>query len=190
MSPKFLNNTAVAVFLVAFAAFLAGCGENDNAGPSVLPGQDRIEVTPGTGGTGDSVSAATGATSGAPSVDEEAGRGGRGPDAAAPGQSGAGDEEAARAPVDVSVRDSAFTGSTTRRVHVPAFFPIELTVEVESSADEKLKIFNNEEGGTFRFRGGSKRVMPLGGLRPGRTYVITTSKGQKVRIVADAEPGP
>ena len=121
MSPKFSDKTAVAVLLVAFAAFLAGCGDKNNVEPVKPSSQDQKDVTPETGTTGDEPRGPTAGTDDAETGDDSS-RNGRGPDDASSGESGAGDEEAARAPVEVVVRDGRFTDSTTRRVHVPRSF--------------------------------------------------------------------
>jgi hypothetical protein len=99
---------------------------------------------------------------------------------------GAGDEEPARV-------QALFTGRggriTPRLVRVPPFIAVRLALRSADSRDYGLRF-----GGRGVVRTGRRSITvstTLEGLRPGVSIVgVPVGAGGRVRIVADAEPGP
>jgi hypothetical protein len=97
---------------------------------------------------------------------------------------GAGDEEAARV-------QAAFTGRggriTPTVVHVPPFIAVRVTLRSADGRGYGLQF----PGAQLQAQGrGATADANLDGLRPLKSITGHTSAGGRVRIVADAEPGP
>lgn len=178
--------TFLAVMFAAFA--IAGCG--DEGEPAA--GGATSAATSATGGesdpTGDSGASET-ESEGTPADD-----GGVSPDGDDGGvgtEGGAGDEEPARAPVEITVAGNRFGPETSDEVHVPAFMAIELDVTVRGPKDQKLLI-TPPTGKPFSrtFPGGKRSTYLLEGLRPNRSLIVSAGR-DRVAVVADVvEAGP
>lgn len=183
--PSSLTGKSVLIVcaLAALAFVISGCGDAAETGAN------------GAGGTSDGATAvtntaapdtaATGAAGATNSPSEQSG--GVSPNES---QGSVGDEEGARTPVSITIKNGAFTGDTATRVHVPSFIAVELDVSVRDSRDYRLDI---SRGGSDVaivevVQPGSKAIQ-LEGLRPGKTWTVRLGS-EKLVVVADAEPGP
>ncbi|MDO8443779.1 MAG: hypothetical protein Q7S78_02240 [Candidatus Azambacteria bacterium] len=188
-SSKSRISVVLVVLALSFAAItIAGCGdENEPAA-----GGATATATSATGGksgaTGDPETSETGP------VDTPADDGGvspQGDDGGVGTEGGAGDEEPARAPIEMTVAGKRFGPETSDEVHVPAFMAIELDVTVRDSADKKLLI-TRSDGKSFSrtFPGGKRSTYLLEGLRTGRSLIVSIGS-DSVTVVADVvEVGP
>ena len=160
---------AIAIAAACLALAAAGCGEDEE---------------PTLGGAGDAP--ATETTSTAPRATA--------PSATAPPETvppeeqpgGAGDEEAARSPAFFTGKDGRIT---PREVRVPPFLAIRVELRSVDGRRYGLRFGERE----LRAGDGGRRrsSLTLEGLRPQKSVVGTPlGAGNRVRIVASAEPGP
>lgn len=172
------------IFLFAACLLvLAGCGDAAEQAAPVSGAAGAVEqsatpptaVSEGAGGGDGGVSA--GAT------------GERATDPGTSGDSGQGDEEGARTPVEITVSDGAFQPSTPGRVHVPSYIAIELVVTVKDTRGYKLIVVRDGKRTAHAVAGGGRSSVMLEGLRPNRSLAVKLG-GDTVAVVADAEPGP
>lgn len=188
-SSKSRISFVLTVLAMVFATFaIAGCGDEDEP----VAGGTTSVATSATGGvsdaTGDSGASQTG-SEGTPADD-----GGVSPDGDDGGvgtEGGAGDEEPARAPVEITVAGNRFGPETSDEVHVPAFMAIELDVTVRGPKDKELLI-TPPTGKSFSrtFPGGKRSTYLLEGLRPNRSLIVSAGR-DSVTVVADVvEAGP
>lgn len=186
--PSSLTGKSVLIVcaLAALAFVVSGCGDAAETGANGAKGSGGASdgATAVTGGA-TSATAATGASGTTDGPTEQSG--GVSPEDT---QGSEGDEEGARTPVSITIKNGAFVGDTATRVHVPSFIAVELDVSVRDSREYQLDIS----------RGGSdvaivevvkpgSRTIQLEGLRPGKTWTVRLG-GEKLVVVADAEPGP
>jgi hypothetical protein len=100
---------------------------------------------------------------------------------------GAGDEAAARVPVELTVgSDGTVTPAT---VSVPAFLALELRVRNRTAGTLSVTMEHADPPGAFAVGAGKTGTQRLAGVRPGR-YVITVAGAGRATLVAGAEPGP
>ncbi|MGH2907288.1 MAG: hypothetical protein ACRDKI_11045 [Solirubrobacterales bacterium] len=160
--------------LAVLAIPLWGCGSGEN--PAPLTGA----TNPPSAATG--VSSEVVPTTGATGATEAA--------EANPNDPGAGDEEAARTPVAIGLKNGGLTKRTAKVVHVPSFIAIELDIDVADAKSYSLAI---DYGSTHRSvtydKPGSYKLM-VEGRRPGKTVTIALLNGEQVTVKADADPGP
>ena len=160
---------AIAIAAAAVALAAAGCGEDEEE-PSLGREGDATETQ-----TTESAPRATAPSATAP------------PETVPPEEQpgGAGDEEEARSP-------AFFTGKggriTPRVVRVPPFLAIRVELRSVDGRHYGLRFGGRE------LRAGDRKPrnsIQLDGLRPQKAIVGTpVGAGNRVRIVADAEPGP
>jgi hypothetical protein len=192
------------VVLAAGALAAAGAGCGDSGGPSASVVQDSqstpsavpttttetprsptvtgtVEDKP-TATTGEPIGGGTPAGAGTTTAPDTGGA----PAGGEEGEGGAGDEEAIRAPVALTVDGGALSPTT---VTVPAFLALELTVTAKGAA-QKLTI-DAPGGGTLAVPAGGKATKQLSGLKPGE-YAVTSSGGGKatLHVVNGGDPGP
>lgn len=179
----------VAVLALAFSSIVvAGCGDEEEPAAGGAT-QAATSATGGeSGATGESETTDSGST-GSPA--DDGGVSPQGDDGGVGTEGGAGDEEPARAPIEITVAGKSFGPETSDEVHVPAFMAIELDVTVRDQQDKKLLIVR--PGGkkiSHTFPGGKRSTYLLEGLRTGQTLYVTTGK-DSVAVVADiVEAGP
>lgn len=180
-SSKSRISLVIAVFaLVSFAFLIAGCGDEDEpAGAG-----STAAATSENGGSGEeSATAETGST------DASAEDGGASPGGDEGDEGGAGDEEPARAPIDITVIDGKFGGKTSDEVHVPTYMAIELNVDVKDEKDAKLQIERPGKKFARTFPAGKKTSYLMDGLQPGKAMVVSYG-GDSVVVIADLVAGP
>jgi hypothetical protein len=178
----------LAAALLVVTAVVAACGDDDEpaAGPTATATATptaTATATPNSTPT-PTPSAESGGTGGATSPEGGGATGG----AAAPENpedqpGGAGDEEAARVPVEITV---GADGITPRRVSVPAFLALQVVVHNERSEQVTVRLEGAEPmtvgpGATF--------TANLDGRRPGRYAIDAGDAGQAV-LVTGVEVGP
>lgn len=175
-----------AVVLAVVAALAAGCGDDEPtpSGEGVAP---TTAVAPATAPDATVPTTATTtptATTGVP-------KGGATPTTPTTttggesGEGGAGDEEAVRVPVALTLGDNAFTPSI---VTVPAFLTLEVTVTSSRSATVTISA---PGGGTLAVPAGGTATKRLAGLKAG-DYSVTAGGGAKttLHVVNGGDPGP
>ena len=96
---------------------------------------------------------------------------------------GAGDEEPIRSQALFSGKGGRVSPSA---VHVPPFIAIRVELRSLDARPYALRF----GGKALRAGPGRSSELTLEGLRPRRTAVGSSARGGRVRIVADAEPGP
>jgi hypothetical protein len=168
---------------------VAACGDDDEpaagpAGTATATPTATATATPTPTSTPTPPAESGGGSGGAASPEDNGGTGG----AAAPGNpedqpGGAGDEEAARVPVEITV---GADGITPRRVSVPAFLALQVVVHNERSEQVIVRLEGAEPmtvgpGATF--------TANLDGRRPGRYAIDAGDAGQAV-LVTGVEAGP
>jgi hypothetical protein len=97
-------------------------------------------------------------------------------------EGGAGDEEAARVPLDFTIDGE---GITPPRVEVPAFLALELAVRNDTPRAQRVTLGDT----VVRVPAGGRRSVRRGGLRPGR-YAVDAGAAGRATLVVGAEPGP
>jgi hypothetical protein len=153
----------LAISLVA----LAGCGDDETVdAPSPTPEATAV-VTETPTPTATETPAPTATEQ--PSPEDEEG--------------GAGDEEAARVPVQFTV---SAQGVTPPEAAVPAFLAIELSVQNGFASPITVRLEGAEP---FRVGPYATERVRLEGRRPGR-YEIAFGRGKTALLVTGAEPGP
>jgi len=172
----------VLAICLACSINLAGCRENGNSASQISPATSAAAAP--ISNPGQSQAVLVGATSnGSDPVD---------PNAASDG-SGVGDEEPARTPVSVFLKNGRATNSTPRVFHVPPGIDILLDI---STLDE-----NSDKATVEKPSGVPVSVIKLTGIREtdrviaalaaGESYTVRLEPGgTTIRIAADAEPGP
>jgi hypothetical protein len=98
-------------------------------------------------------------------------------------EGGAGDEEAARVPVEFTV---GADGITPPQVSVPAFLALELVVRNEHSAPVTVRLAGAEP---FEVRAGETHRERLDGRRPGR-YPLDAEPFGSATLITGVEAGP
>ncbi|MFY9489239.1 MAG: hypothetical protein WAP35_11180 [Solirubrobacterales bacterium] len=161
----------------------AGCGDDEKQPDSAAtaPTADGRSATRSTGAV---VSPETGATDDSGVTPEDG--------AVVPGEAdargGAGDEEAARTPVDISISDGRFGRDTPKVVHVPSFIAVEVIAVVKGDRDQIITVKRDGKSTRYTLSPGRQAIM-LEGLRPKRSLEVRLG-ADKVVVTADAEPGP
>jgi hypothetical protein len=153
--------------VLAVAAVLAGCGDDDtvsSSSPTPAPTAAATE-TP----TPTPTETPTPTATEQPAPEEQEG--------------GAGDEEEARVPARFTVDAS---GVTPPQVSVPAFLAIELSVQNGLASPITVRLEGAEP---FRVGPYATERVELDGRRPGR-YVIDFGEGRTGLLVTGVEPGP
>jgi len=158
-----------------------GCGADDRPAPVTTENDDSPSLASPTPTPSDTPPTATAPSAPAPPPDAGVPEGHGGEDQAG----GAGDEEAARTPVDL-VLDGE--GLTPPRVEVAPFLGIEVRIRNDLPRDARLVVSGRPA--PVRVGAGDERAIGLEGLRRGRSYTIDAGPGQDARLVAVAEPGP
>lgn len=174
-----------ALATLAATLLVAGCGADDEPAPVRTENDDSPSLASPTPTPSPKPSAtpptATAPSAPAPPPDAGVAEGHGAEDQ----EGGAGDEEAARTPVDLVVRGEE---PMPRRVEVPAFLAIELRVRNDASGTIGVRVPGTDVA--FRVPAGETRGGELEGLRPGRKYAVDIGTGIDTVIVAVAEPGP
>jgi hypothetical protein len=154
------------------AAVMVGCGDDDDepeAGPApTATATAQATATPTATPTATATATPTPTETPASPEDQEG---------------GAGDEEAARVPVELTVGGD---GITPRRVEVPAFLALELIVHNQRFEPVAVELEGAEP--LFVDPGQTGRVR-LEGRRPGR-YRIETDNAGSTTLVTGVEAGP
>jgi len=159
----------------------AGCGGDD---------EETSQSTPSPAATPTRTPQATPPTATAPSApspppDSATPEGG-----ATPGpeeqEGGAGDEEAVRVPVDLTVRASGVRPST---VKVPGFLALELRVRNRTPQAVTVPVEGAKGPGELSVAPGQTGTLRLEGLRPGR-YRVDAGAAGSATLVSGAEAGP
>jgi hypothetical protein len=163
-----LSHLALALTLV-----VSGCGGDDEPSPVATSqppiGAPAATATPSPSPTASPTPTPSPSPSPTPTPVEEQ-----------PG--GAGDEEAPRIPVELTVDGE---GITPPRVSVPAFFPLDITVRNDLPRDIVLRLGDVEIRASAGGRGRGRHP----GLRKGE-HEIAGDGVPGATIVAGAEPGP
>lgn len=189
------SKSRISIFFVLAALTLpllsaVGCGDDDQPASDDASPSGVTSTTSGT--TGSTNTGESGETGESAPADDDGGvaPGGSDGGAGTDDQGGAGDEEAARTPVEITTAGNGFSEKTPNEVHVPAFIAIELDVTVAGSAPKRLVI--TRPGGqhlTHVFPAGRRSSYTAEGLRPGRSMIVALGD-DRIEVVADAEPGP
>lgn len=177
----------LATSLTALTLVLAGCGADDEPAPLGEENQTSPTLPSATASpTPTPTPSPTPPTATAPSAPAPP------PDAGVPEghggedqEGGAGDEEAARTPVDL-VLDGE--GLTPVRVEVAPFLGIEVTVRNDLPSAAELEVPGRSA--PVRLPAGESTRFELEGLRTDRSYTLDAGPGQDARVVAAAAPGP
>jgi hypothetical protein len=181
------------------AGALAGCGSDDEPaaqsvrqGPATAPGAatgpdptlPTTTTPPGPAATGTTTTEAPTATTGVPTT--TAPDTGGTPAGGEQGEGGAGDEEAARVPVQLTASAGSLSPTT---VTIPAFLAVEVAVTAEGGAEQVT--IAAPGGGTLSVPAGGTARRRLTGLKPG-DYAVTTDRGGKatLHVVSGGDPGP
>jgi hypothetical protein len=188
---------AVAVLVAVIALTATGCGDDDTTSATVVQGPDATAPAPAgtapatttstpTTSTSTSTSTNPTATTGLPTGGVKPTTTGGAPAGGEQGEGGAGDEEAARVPVTLTVDGGSLSPTV---VTIPAFLAVELRVSAKGGA-EQLTI-SAPGGGTLPVAAGQTATKRLAGLKPG-DYRVTTAGGGKttLRVVSGGDPGP
>lgn len=178
-SSKTRISIALSVIALVFAALgMSACGDSKDTS-----GGGASAATASEGATG-ATADQTGSSAENGAADPGSAQGEDG------SQGGAGDEEPARAPIDLTVVDGGFSEKTTDEVHVPVGMAIELNTTVEGDQARELTIKREgEKATTHTFPGGKRTSYMVEGLRAGRSMVVSYGSGQ-VLVIADLVPGP
>jgi hypothetical protein len=160
------------VAVLAVAGALAGCGDDEptaTSSPTPAPTAAATErATPTT----------TPAETPSPTATEQPG-----PEEQ---EGGAGDEEAVRVPVDLTVRASGVRPST---VNVPGFLALELRVRNRTPQPVTVTVEGAKGPGELSVAAGQTGTLRLEGLRPGR-YRVDAGAAGSATLVSGAEAGP
>jgi len=158
------------VAVLAVAAVLAGCGEDEptTAGSSPTPAPTAAATETPTP-TPEPADTPTPTATEQPAPEEQEG--------------GAGDEEEARVPMRFTVRDG---GVDPPRVSVPGFLALELVIENETAEPVVARLEGAEP---LTANPGETTRMRLDGRRPGR-YAIDFGAAGRAMLVTGVEPGP
>lgn len=170
--PRRSPRLAAAAAALGLAA--AGCGSDEEERKGASPSPPRTDTTA-------TEPRATAPSATAPPREVEPGDGERrqSPEAQ-PG--GAGDEEAARSPAQLTGRGGRIT---PRRVQVPPFLAVQVTLRSADGREYALRF------GSRVLRTRRSASLDLDGLRPGERAVgRPPGGGPPVVIEASAEPGP
>jgi hypothetical protein len=162
----------LSILLALLALAAAGCGGEDEPAP---PAQPAATSTPAATATATASPAATetpaataSPTATATSPEDQEG--------------GAGDEEAARVPVEFTVDG----GVNPPQVSVPAFLALELVVRNETSGPVTVQM---PGAGPFEVSAGDVLRERLEGRRPG-SYEIDFGSAGKATLISGVEAGP
>ena len=159
------------IALLAAAAALGGCGDDEE--PTAAPAP-----TPPAAATEAPTETATATASPSPTATD-----GPTPERPEDQEGGAGDEQEARVPVELTVSSG---GITPRQVSVPGFLALELVVRNELPVEVVVRL----EGATpIAVAPGETARAKLEGRRPGR-YAIDAGAAGKAVLVTGVEAGP
>lgn len=185
--------------MAVVALTATGCGDDDTTSATVVQGPDARAPAPAaaaptttttteapTTSTSTSTSTNPTATTGVPPGGVKPTTTGGAPAGGEQGEGGAGDEEAVRVPVTLTVEGGSLSPTV---VTIPAFLAVELRVSAKGGA-EKLTIAA-PGGGTLPVAAGQTATRRLAGLKPG-DYPVTTAGGGKatLHVVSGGDPGP
>jgi hypothetical protein len=171
---------ALVLGAVVAALAAAGCGGDDETAqstpsPTATPTRTP-QATPPT---------ATAPSAPSPPPDSATPEGG-----ATPGpeeqEGGAGDEEAVRVPVDLTVRASGVRPAT---VNVPGFLALELRVRNRTPNEVTVTVEGAKGPGSLTVAAAETGTLRLEGLRPGR-YRVDAGAAGRATLVSGAEAGP
>lgn len=172
------KRTLVALVVAVAATAFVGCGSDDTS-------TDQ-PASASTGATQAVTPATTGET-GVTAVDEPTDK----VENVNPNDPGEGDEEAARSVVDIGLKNGGLTKDTARKIHVPSFIPVELSIKVLDGETYNLVITTpngKEQLATYNKQGTFKQL--LDGMRTNKTTTVVLGGEQGIKITADADPGP
>jgi len=103
------------------------------------------------------------------------------------GPGGAGDEQGARVPVELTVKpDGTVTPST---VSVPAFLALDLVVHNETAGSVSAALEGGRPAGALEVGSGATGRRRLVGLRKGR-YTVRMQGAGTATVIVGVEPGP
>ncbi len=96
------------------------------------------------------------------------------------------------APVDIELKDGRFAPATPRTIHVPSGFIVIVSARADDHGRYRLGVQSPSVAQTFFIPAGGQHKITLDAMREGQVATITlgTSRSQRLRIAADAEPGP
>ena len=161
-----LRRASLVLFVVAA---LAGCGDDD-AAPAASPAPEASAVA-----TEEPAATATPTASATPTATEQP--------APEEQEGGAGDEEAARVPVQFTV---SADGVQPPEVGIPAFLAIELVVRNDTDAPVTARLDGVEP---LSANPGETVRAEIDGRRPGR-YPVRFGEAGDALLVTGVEPGP
>jgi len=163
--------SALAVACLSLLLGAAGCGSDEEKSSAPPPPPQR-----------EPTATAPSATAPPPDAPRERPGDGRRPEDPESAPGGAGDEDGARAPADLTGRGGRIT---PRLVQVPPFLAVRVTLRSADGREYGLR-FGDRELRTRR-----SASLEIDGLRPGERLVgRPAGEGSRVVIEASAEPGP
>jgi hypothetical protein len=159
---------AARLVVLAAAFALAACGgDDDQGGRAETPATATPTATPT-----EAPATPTATTTPTASPEEQEG--------------GAGDEAAARVPVNFTIDGE---GITPPEVRVPAFLALELIVHNDSQSEQIVAVEGAKEPDPLTITSSDTARKRLTGLRAG-TYRVDAGQGGTARLVVGGEPGP